>query len=117
MTTECRPVVDRWPNIHRPARGRGTTGFARLVHKLRDRVVHSRCEQPGLKRPCDARYAGPFARRRGGAIHARIKGNPAPMPASTPLLITFSLYLFVFIMRSDERRVGIESVSMCRSRW
>src|SRR3546814_3747629 len=30
--------------------------------------------------------------------NTRAKGNPAPMTASTPLLVTFSIYLFVVVM-------------------
>src|SRR3546814_10824717 len=30
--------------------------------------------------------------------NTRSKGNPAPMTASTPLLVTFSIYLFVVVM-------------------
>src|SRR3546814_12815545 len=51
--------------------------------------------------------------------HARTRYGTASDPEYLPLALMkpWSLPLFILVARSDERRVGKECVSTCRSRW
>src|SRR3546814_16635717 len=96
-----------WSVMFAPLDPRALTrrdGFAGIV----ERVASNGQER------CDARRGWV---RGGGRLHsARVSRSPTPAPELTVRAILTGMPLGA-LLRSEERRVGKECVSTCRTRW
>src|SRR3546814_17474194 len=75
-------------------------------------------DRPGRRRTCRRRRRLAADRHRRAAVKGGFRQSMAWLPTWTGLLLGWLLFaIFVTGTRSEERRVGKECVSKCRSRW